>query len=179
MGAVGEKMIRVAGEVAEGIFLHSLLTPDYLTEVLQPSWTAGLSNRAAPLHRPFETSAPVLVVTGRDESELAEADRSVRARIAYLGAKQPYRRVFDHHGWGHIHERWADMVQRGETAEMGSLVDDEMLHAFAVVAEPEKVASAIARRYTDHVDRASVMTPYTTTEDLWNSIGIGIARAGA
>nr|WP_156910374.1 hypothetical protein [Nocardia mangyaensis] len=105
---------------------------------------------------------------------MAEADLSVRARIAYLGAKKPYRRVFDHHGWGHVHEKWTDMAQRGETAAMGNLVDDEMLHTFAVVAEPEHVASAIVERYAGLSDRASVMTPYATVQDLWDSIGAGI-----
>jgi probable F420-dependent oxidoreductase len=178
MGAAGEKMIRVAGEVAEGIFLHSLLTPAYLSEVLKPSWTAGLEHRAAPLQRPFETSAPVLTVTGRDDAEMAIAAQSVRARIAHLGAKQAYRRVFDHHGWGHIHEEWARMVERGETTSMGDLVDDEMLRAFAVVAEPEHVAAAIVDRYDGLSDRASVMTPYATTHDLWDSISIGIRAHG-
>jgi len=175
MGAAGEKMIRIAGEVAEGVFLHSLLTPAFLTEVLKPSWTAGLENRAAPLHRPFETSAPVLVVTGRDETEMSEAAQSVRERIAYLGAKKAYRRVFDHHGWGHIHEKWVDMVERGDTAaQLGKLVDDDMLHALAIVAPPENVASAIAGRYEGLSDRASIMTPYPTSTELWNSLGAGV-----
>jgi probable F420-dependent oxidoreductase len=174
MGAAGERMVRFAGEVAEGIVLHSLLTPRYLSEVLKPSWTAGLNNRAAPLHRPFETVVPVLVVTGRGEAEMREADRRVRERLAFLGATRAYRRVFDHHGWGHIHEKWADMLDRGETEKMGDLVDDEMLHAFAVVAEPERVAFEIAERYEGFSDRASALTPYPTTDELWASMAGGV-----
>lgn len=179
MGAVGEGMVRVAGEVAEGIVLHSLLTPDYLTSVLRPSWTRGLQNRAAPLHRPFQTVAPVLVVTGRDEKELRSADLQVRSRIAFLGATRQYRRIFDHHGWGHIHEQWVALLRAGEHEEMGRLVDDAMLHAFAVIAEPRHVAQAMADRYAGTSDRVSAMTPYPTTKELWDDMAAGMRAVTA
>ncbi|XVQ14975.1 TIGR03617 family F420-dependent LLM class oxidoreductase [Spirillospora sp. CA-255316] len=174
LGAAGEVMVRIAGEVAEGIVLHSLLTRDYLTSVLRPSWSKGLQNRRAPLTRPFETTAPTLVATGRDEDELKAAERKVRARIAFLGAARPYRRVFDHHGWGRTHERWAKLLADGETARMGDLVDDEMLHAFAVVAEPRNVARALFSRFDGHTDRVSALTPYQTTAEHWSEIAAGV-----
>jgi len=173
LGAAGEVTVRVAGEVAEGIFLHSLLTPDYLTSILEPSWSKGLAERLSPLTRPFETSAPVLVATGRDETELAVASGRVRSRIAFLGAARPYRRVFDHHGWGSVHERWAKLLADGETNEMGTLVDDEMLDAFAVVAEPQNVARALQERFDGRIDRLSALTPYQTSTDLWSEIASG------
>jgi len=174
MGAAGEITVRIAGEVAEGILLHSLLTQDYLTSVLKPSWMRGLENRLSPLSRPFETAAPVLVVTGRDEAELAAAERKVRSRIAFLGAVRPYRRVLDHHGWGKTHERWANLMVDGETDKMGELVDDEMLHAFAVIAEPQNVARAMFERVDGHVDRVSALTPYKTSAELWSEIATGV-----
>lgn len=173
LGAAGEITVRVAGEVAEGIFLHSLLTRDYLTSVLEPSWSQGLAQRRSPLTRPFEISAPVLVATGRDEAELAVAERRVRSRIAFLGAARPYRRVFDHHGWGSVHERWVKLMADGETKEMGAMVDDEMLHAFAVVAEPQNVARVLRERFDGRINRVSALTPYKTSADLWSEIASG------
>lgn len=174
MGAAGEITVRVAGEVAEGIFLHSLLTQDYLTSVLEPSWRRGLADRRSPLTRSFETSAPVLVATGRDEAELAAAKRSVRSRIAFLGAARPYRRVLDHHGWGEMHERWVKLQARSEASKMGELVDDEMLDAFAVVTEPQNVARDMLARFDGQVDRVSALTPYPTSAELWSEIASGI-----
>ena len=42
---------------------------------------------------------------------------------------------------------------------MGELIDDEMLDAFAIVAEPEEVAAALAQRYGDVVTRISLALP--------------------
>jgi len=109
---------------------------------------------------------------------MREADRRVRAQLAFLGAARTYRRVFDRHGWGHVHERWADMLKAGETKKMGDLVDDEMLHIFAVVAEPERVAFEIAKRYEGFSERTTANTPYRTTEELRASMAAGVRACG-
>ena len=41
-----------------------------------------------------------------------------------------------------------------------TLVDDEVLNAFAVVAEPDRVAAEIRRRFDGLVDRLSFYTAY-------------------
>ena len=57
------------------------------------------------------------------------------------------------HGWEGLHGDLNAMSKRGEWQAMGDLIDDEMLDAFAVVAEPDKVAAEIRARYGDCVDR--------------------------
>jgi hypothetical protein len=39
------------------------------------------------------------------------------------------------------------MTKAGRWKEMGGLIDDEMLNAFAVVAEPGDVAAEVLKRY--------------------------------
>ena len=39
---------------------------------------------------------------------------------------------------------------------MGELVSDEMLEAYAVIAEPEELPSSIAKRYGGKVDRIQI-----------------------
>ena len=53
---------------------------------------------------------------------------------------------------------------------MGGLVDDEVLHTFAVVAEPERVAGEIRRRYGSLVDRVSFYTAYEIDAEVWEPI---------
>lgn len=43
---------------------------------------------------------------------------------------------------------------------MAGLVDDDLLDLFAVAGDPATVASGIADRYRDLVDRVSLYTPY-------------------
>jgi hypothetical protein len=47
---------------------------------------------------------------------------------------------------------------------MGERIGDEILDAFAVVAEPEKVVGALKRRFGGLVDRLVVAFPWATDE---------------
>ena len=53
---------------------------------------------------------------------------------------------------------------------MGGLVGDDVLHAFAVVAEPAAVAAQIQRRFGGLVDRVSFCSPYETRTETWDLV---------
>ena len=60
---------------------------------------------------------------------------------------------------------------------MGELIDDEVLHTFAVVAEPSKLAPELLGRYADLVDRISFYAPYESSPDTWLPV-IAALKAG-
>jgi hypothetical protein len=43
---------------------------------------------------------------------------------------------------------------------MGTIIDDDVLNTFAVVAEPGEVAAELLRRYGDIMTRMTLYTPY-------------------
>ena len=53
---------------------------------------------------------------------------------------------------------------------MGSLVDDDVLNAFAVVAEPDRLAAEIEQRFGGLVDRVSFYTPYRIDGSVWEPV---------
>ena len=53
---------------------------------------------------------------------------------------------------------------------MGTLIDDDMLDAFAIVGEPEQIAPKMRERYGDVVDRISFYVPYHSDPDLWSQV---------
>ena len=53
---------------------------------------------------------------------------------------------------------------------MGGLVDDDVLHAFAVVAEPAGVAAEIRRRFGGLIDRVSSYSPYESSAEVWGLV---------
>jgi hypothetical protein len=53
---------------------------------------------------------------------------------------------------------------------MRDLVDDGVLAAFAVVAEPEDVAAAVRERFDGLVDRFSVYASYPAPIELWDPL---------
>jgi probable F420-dependent oxidoreductase len=154
LAAVGEKMTEVAGEVADGMLVHGFTTERYLREVTLASIERGLQ-KAGRARSDFELSYPVFVVTGANEEEMAAAATATKQQIAFYGSTPAYKGVLDLHGWGDLQVELNRLSKQGEWVKMGELIDDDVLDAFAVVAEPEDVAATILRRFSGVVDRIS------------------------
>jgi probable F420-dependent oxidoreductase len=159
LAAVGELMTKVAGEVCDGMLCHGFTTESYLREVtmraLNEGFEAGGRGRSD-----IQLSLPAFVVTGTTEEEMAAAARGVREQIAFYGSTPAYRGVLEHHGWGDLQTDLNALSKQGEWKQMGNLIDDEILQAFAVVAEPDQVGDVLLARFGDLVDRVSFYAPY-------------------
>jgi hypothetical protein len=53
---------------------------------------------------------------------------------------------------------------------MGELITDEVLNTFAVVGEPEAVATELQRRYGDVIQRISFYAPYKSDPERWSGV---------
>lgn len=159
LAAVGERMTAVAGSVADGLLVHGFTTERYLREVTQPA-VQGARAAAGRAADPFTVSYPGLVVTGRDEAEMAVAAAAVRKQLAFYGSTPAYRGVLEHHGWGALQPELQSLSKQGEWDAMAGLIDDEMLSTFAVVATPGDVGRVIRQRFDGVVDRFTLYTPY-------------------
>ncbi|TDU01768.1 putative F420-dependent oxidoreductase [Streptomyces sp. 846.5] len=162
LAAVGESMTRVAAEVADGMLAHGFTTERYLREVTVPILERGLE-QSGRTRADFSVSHLLLTATGRTEEELARAIKGTRRQIAFYGSTPAYRGVLELHGWGELGDELNTLSKSSRADKwevMGTLVDDEVLNAFAVVAEPDRVAAEIRRRFDGVVDRLSFYTAY-------------------
>jgi probable F420-dependent oxidoreductase len=169
VAAVGPRMTEITGEVADGLLCHGFTTDRYLTEVTLPTLSAG-AEQAGRSRDVLEVALPVFVVTGRDEAETAEVEAGVKAQIAFYGSTPAYRAVLDLHGWGALHEQLHQRSLAGDWAGMTAMIDDEVLHTFAVVAPPDEVGRAIRQRYDGLVDRISLYTGFEFDGELWERL---------
>ncbi|CAN5786022.1 LLM class F420-dependent oxidoreductase [soil metagenome] len=169
LAGVGELMTEVAGEVADGFLCHAFTTEAYLRDVTLPALERGLDKQGRAL-ADYEISGPAFVVTGTTEEEMAASATGVRQQIAFYGSTPAYRGVLEHHGWGELQTELNALSKQGEWAQMGELIDDDMLHTFAVVAEPEDVAGGLGARYGDVVDRVSFYAPYRSDPERWAKV---------
>src|ERR1700754_4146688 len=152
LAAVGEAMTEMCGEVADGHLGHPMVSKRYLDEVTLPALLRG-AERAGRGRSDFEVSAEVMVATGQDDAELAAAMTAARKQIAFYGSTPAYSKVLELHGWGDLHAELNRLSKQGEWDAMGSLIDDEMLAAFAVVGPVDKVGAALKSRCEGVVDR--------------------------
>jgi probable F420-dependent oxidoreductase len=152
LAAVGPLMTEVAGEVADGLIAHGFTTERYLREVTLPAIERGLA-KAGRSRAGFAISCPVFVVTGADERSWQASRDAVCKQIAFYGSTPAYRGVLELHGWGPLQSELNRLSKLGQWDEMGRLIDDRILDAFAVVAEPEQVARKLKERYAGALDR--------------------------
>lgn len=166
LAGVGPKMTEVAGETCDGFICHGFTTPKYLSEVTLPALEAGMA-KAGRKREDFEISIPLFVVTGTSEEQMEQARRSVKGQIAFYGSTPAYRPVLELHGWGDLQTELNTLSKQGRWQEMADLVDDDVLDAMAVTAEPAELASAISARYAGLVDRISFYAPYQSDPETW------------
>jgi len=166
LAGVGELMTEVAGETCDGFLAHGFTTERYLKEVTLPALQRGM-DKAGRSRADLEISLPAFVVTGTTEEEMAESAAGTRRQIAFYGSTPAYRGVLDLHGWGDLQGELNALSKEGKWVEMGELITDDILEAFAVIAEPSGLAAGIKARYGDVIDRVSFYAPYKADPDTW------------
>ncbi len=169
LAGVGPQMTRVAGEVADGFMVHGFTTERYFREVTLPGLTEGRAAAGKKLDG-YEVSGFPFVVTGSTEEEIARAAQAARKQIAFYGSTPAYRGVLDLHGWTDLGVELTALSKQGEWDTMATLIDDAVLDAIAVVAEPDRVAAELSKRYGDLFTR---VTPYPLgpqDAQLWGPI---------
>jgi probable F420-dependent oxidoreductase len=156
LAAVGEAMTGVAGRVADGMLCHGFTTEQYVRERTIPALRAARGSLDG-----FTLCQPVLAVIGPDPQARAAAEAGVRRQIAFYGSTPAYRPVLELHGWAELAERLNLLSRRQEWVQMGELITDDVLDAFAVSGRPVEAAAAIRQRFGDIATRVSLYTPYT------------------
>ena len=163
LAAVGPLMTEVAAEVADGIVCHPFSSERYLRHVTLPAIERGLE-KAGKQRRDFEITCSRFVVTGSDERAWAESRASVAEQIAFYASTPAYRGVLETHDWGELQNQLNAMSKQGQWKQMGELISDEIVDAFAVSAEPQHIASGIQERFGGLLDRVSLYFPLPTLE---------------
>lgn len=175
IAAVGEGMAETAGRVADGVIGHSFTTQRYLDEVSLPAVRRG-ADAAGRSAADVGFSIPAFVALGHDQASLDTAVEATRRQIAFYGSTPAYRPVLELHGWGAAAEALHAASTRGQWAEMGGLITDEMLTEFAAVGTPAEVAAQVRARFEGRATRLSFYAPYPVEPEAWTEL-LAAARA--
>src|ERR1700749_4085534 len=97
LAAVGEAMLRVAGQVADGVRLHPLCSRAYLEQVCLPQIMEGM-RRSGRSRLNFDVHGGGFVCTGPDEATVAAAMENARRRIGFYGSTRTYLPILALHG---------------------------------------------------------------------------------
>ena len=164
ISAVNPNMLAVAGEVCDGVLLHTFNTPEYAKKVVFPNLERGASKAGRTL-KDLEISGGGFIVTGATDEELEANSRSTKNRIAFYASTRSYAPVMHAHGWNDTAEKLYRMSVDGKWAQMGGEITDEMLGAFAVVGYHDDIVEQVKARYGAYADSVVFSIPTPTAED--------------
>lgn len=145
LAGVGEKMVEMVGEVADGFFVHPFHSKSYLEAVTLPALARGLAS-AGRTREDLVVSCQTIVALGSNDAEIERARRKARGQISFYGSTPAYRGVLDHHGHEGLQETLNRMSKQGQWGEMMGLVTDSLFDEIAVSGTPEQVAAKLRAR---------------------------------
>ena len=152
IAAVNPWMLRMAGEVADGVHIHPIGDPGYLRRVAIPNIAAGA---AAAGRNPSEVGliVPAMCVVGDTDEERARDREHMRNMIAFYGSTPNYAFIFDDAGFEGTTARIREKQKAGDVAGMAAQITDDHMATFTTEATWDGLADALRERYSDLVSR--------------------------
>jgi probable F420-dependent oxidoreductase len=164
VSAVNTNMLRVAGEVCDGVVLHAFSTHSYTREVILPNLARGAARQGRSLED-LEVSGAGFVVTGPDQQELERQKQITKGRIAFYASTRSYAPVMSAHGWDDTAEKLYRMSVDGQWSEMPAQITDEMLDAFAVIGTYDEIIPMVKKAYGGYAASLDFDIPVKTPQD--------------
>lgn len=158
IAAVNERMLQVAGEVCDGVLLHSFNTPKHTTEVVLPNLAEGAAKAGKTLSD-LDIHGGGFIVTGANDEELEANKLETKNSISFYASTRSYAPVMNTHGWNDTAQKLYRMSVDGQWGQMGEQMTDEMLEAFAVVGTHDGIVDKIKERYGSFANSLSFSIP--------------------
>lgn len=151
VGALGPRLTRATAEVADGLLIMPFGSKRFLREATLPIVDEGLA--ASGRNRDSFAIVPEIIVSVGDDHT------ATRQLLAFYGSTPAYRPVLEVHGWGDLQPELNALSKQGRWQEMGSLIDDDVLHTIAACGTPAEVAAHIRDRVAGVADQVCIYQP--------------------
>ena len=144
VAAVNPWMLRMAGEVADGVHVHPLNHPTYLRETVIPNLNEG-ATKAGRSAEDLEIIVPAFIVPIDDDE--ARWRNFARMQVAFYGSTPNYAFIFEQLGFDGTTDRIRERQRSRDLAGMAAEVSDELLDHFVVTGPRSELADKILERY--------------------------------
>jgi alkanesulfonate monooxygenase SsuD/methylene tetrahydromethanopterin reductase-like flavin-dependent oxidoreductase (luciferase family) len=143
LAALSRKMLRLAGEIADGVVLW-LCNPNYIRDVVVPAVSEGRSRAGLPL----EGFDIVAAVPSAVTAEPDEARARLRTELIAYFSLPFYRTMIEASGFEDDVAGFDRGMQDGGPGAAVQAISDEYLDLLAAIGSPDE-AAAVVRRYRD------------------------------
>ncbi|NKR46113.1 TIGR03617 family F420-dependent LLM class oxidoreductase [Rhodococcus hoagii] len=165
LGGVGQRMLRVAGECADGLVTHPTNSdPRYLADECVPALAEGAATAGRTLDG-FDIVAGLQVITGATDADVA-AERERRRRLfAFLYSTPAYRGALERHGFPDLQAELADLVRRDDWDRLRGIVTDDVLATVVPTARYDTLADAVRERLHGVAQSVTLALPENPDHD--------------
>ncbi|MCV7367751.1 LLM class F420-dependent oxidoreductase [Mycolicibacterium duvalii] len=146
VAAVNPWMLRMAGEVADGVHVHPLGEPGYIARHVLPSLAEGAAKSGRSADE-LAIIVPVMTIVGDTDEERHRERELVRASMSFYGSTPNYAFIWDEAGFEGTTARIREKQKAGDFAGMAAQISDEHLAAFATESTWDGLADALTERY--------------------------------
>ena len=169
LGGLGPQMLRLAGEVADGVLVMPFNTATHFQSHSLPAIEEGLA-RGNRNRSSISVTGEVIVCCGLTEDEIDAARLAARWLLSFYASTPAYLPVLATEGWEGIQPELNMLSKTGRWDEMPGLIDDAMLSTLAAVGTPKDTAHDIADRFAGQVDRVAFYTPHALNESTLGAL---------
>lgn len=163
LGAVGPQMLRLAGQVADGVITHPTNShPADIERRIIPALAGGSDETGR--ERPPLAVGP-LVATGPDARAVAEARGAIRRRLAFLYSTPAYRPTLDLLGFGDVSARLLDLTREGAWDRLDSVLSDDLLDQVVPTATWADLPELLSSWYGRIADALLIRPPVDPSTD--------------
>lgn len=155
LAAINKLMCRLCGEVADGHLPGDPITWKWHEEVMLPNLEIGLE-RAGRTFEDIELGGYGFIGSAVTDEGIDKVVKGLKERVALYASTPEYKEMLSMHGWQVSQEDFAALARENKWEEMGNLVTDEMLEAYAVIARPDDLPTALKKRYGGKIDRIQI-----------------------
>ncbi|MEO9013892.1 MAG: TIGR03617 family F420-dependent LLM class oxidoreductase [Terrimesophilobacter sp.] len=146
VAAVNPWMLRMAGEVADGVHIHPLGEPGYLARHAVPRVAEG-AQRTGRSPSDIAMIVPAMTVVGDSDEERHNEREFVRASMSFYGSTPNYAFIWDEAGFEGTTARIRERQKAGDFTGMASQITDEHIAAFATESTWDDLADKLIDKY--------------------------------
>ena len=146
IAAVNPWMLRMAGEVADGVHVHPIGEPGYLHRHVLPNVARGATEMGRD---PSDVSiiVPVNIIVGDTDGERAADRELLRGMLSFYGSTPNYAFIWDEAGFEGTTERIREHQKKGDLTGMAAQITDDHLATFCTEASWDGLAAALVDTY--------------------------------
>ncbi|OSC43326.1 LLM class F420-dependent oxidoreductase [Mycobacterium decipiens] len=146
IAAVNPWMLRMAGEVADGVHIHPIGEPGYLTRQVLPNIAEGAAKaRRSPSD--IAVIVPAMTIVGDTDEERENERELVRGSLAFYGSTPNYAFIWDEAGFEGTTARIREKQKAGDFTGMAAQITDEHIAAFATESTWDALADALTKKF--------------------------------